>query len=136
VSPTLGSITSIEGDAVEVDKSLLLVGSIVYDAVFVPGGAASASALSADGDAVHFINEAFRHAKPIGALGEGIELLLVSSIRGVTLAGSGAPDEVVSDKGVVTARSAPDRRTFIDGLVQSIAAHRHWDRDATARVPA
>ena len=136
VSLSLGSITSVEGDAIEVDKSLLHVGSIMYDAVFVPGGAASVSALSGDGDAIHFMNEAFRHAKPISALGEGIELLLVSSIRGVTLAGAGAPDEVVCDKGVVTARSAPDRRTFIDGLVQAIAAHRHWDRDAAARVPA
>jgi catalase len=134
VATALGKISTTDGSALDVDKSLLIAGSIMYDAVLIPGGAASVAALRRSGDAVHFINEAFRHSKPIGAIGEGVELILDSNISGVDLA-SGAPADVVVDKGVVTTRSPSDLRPFIAALIQAIAQHRHWGREI-AVVPA
>ena len=48
--------------------------SVVYDAVFVPGGAGAAMVAKL-GLAVHFVTEACYHGKPIGAAGEGVEVL-------------------------------------------------------------
>jgi catalase len=116
---------------------------VIYDAVFVPGGAASVAALSSEGDAIAFVNEAFRHAKPIGASAEGVDLLLASSIKGVTYAGPGAAGSgtggssaVVSDKGVVTVRDASDLGDFTRELVRAIMQHRHWNRELKDQVPA
>lgn len=140
----LGTIKTAEGQDLEVDKTFLTAGgSVLYDAVFVPGGAASVAALSNEGDAIAFLNEAFRHAKPIGATSEGVDLLLLSSIKGVTYAGpgaagsgSGGSSAVVSDKGVVTVRGASDLKAFNGDFVRAIMQHRHWNRDKKDQVPA
>ena len=46
--------------------------SVMFDAVLVPGGAASAQALARNGDAVHFVLEAYKHCKTICVIGEGV----------------------------------------------------------------
>jgi catalase len=51
----------------------------VYDAVVVLGGA-SAAVLAESGLAIHFVNEAYRHGKPIAAVGNGALLLDVCSL--------------------------------------------------------
>jgi hypothetical protein len=48
---------------------------VLFDAVFVPGGAESARTLADDRDAIESITDAFRHCKAIGAIGEGAQLL-------------------------------------------------------------
>jgi catalase len=144
VSIDLGTLRTADGQGVEVDKTFLTAGgSVIYDAVFVPGGAASVAALSKEGDALAFVNEAFRHAKPIGASAEGVDLLVGSSIKGVTYAGPGAAGSgtgnssaVVSDKGVVTVRDASDLGAFNGELVRAIMQHRHWNRELKEQVPA
>lgn len=134
VASLLGAITTLEGDVLEVDKSFALTESIAYDAVLVAGGATSVVALRRLGDAIHFINEAFRHGKPIGAIGEGIDLIIESSVTGVNLAA--APlDLVVVDQGVVTTRATADLGEFADAFVSAVAAHRYWGRSASS-VPA
>ncbi|RYY52600.1 MAG: catalase, partial [Chitinophagaceae bacterium] len=63
VAPELGSVQSSTGTAIPVDRSFLTTPSVVYDAVYVPGGANSVATLEADPDAIHFLNEAFKHCK-------------------------------------------------------------------------
>ena len=70
-----------------------------------PGGKESIETLKMQGDAIHFINEAFRHCKPLGATGEGIELLKAANLPDIKFAGQKSADKVVSDKGVVTSRN-------------------------------
>ena len=42
------------------DHTLLTVASVLYDAVYVPGGTNSVATLEAEPDAIHFLNEAFK----------------------------------------------------------------------------
>ena len=49
--------------------------SVLYDAVLVADGEASVRALLEDGEAIHYVAEAYRHAKPVGALGDGVRLV-------------------------------------------------------------
>ncbi len=51
----------------EVPKSFLTTASVFYDAVYVPGGINSVATLEAEPDAIHFLNEAFKHCKAIAA---------------------------------------------------------------------
>jgi len=135
VSRNQGMLKGADGKEVEVDKSYETTGSIMFDAVFVPGGKESVEALKKQGPAIHFINEAFLHCKPIGAIGEGIGLLEASDIKGVELAGPGSTG-VVSDKGIVTLRSPSDMEAYCRKFFEAIARHRHWDRKLTEEVPA
>ena len=134
VSKHLGVLRSASGQEVQVDKSYVTTGSIMFDAVFVPGGRQSVEALKTHGDAVHFVNEAFRHCKPIGATGEGADLLRAAQLKGVSLAQSGAG--VAVERGVVIGRDPTSQREFADRFAEAIAQHRHWDREQKEQVPA
>ncbi|MXV61267.1 catalase [Natronorubrum sp. JWXQ-INN-674] len=131
VSKVLGEKSAADGGSVEADKHHVASGSIMYDAVFVPGGNESVETLLEQGDAKHFVAEAFKHKKPIGAFGEGTELLEAVDLPEVEIADDG--ETVVAD-GVVTCRDG-DTDEFIESFVEAIAEHRHWDR-SPKEVPA
>ena len=146
VSRILGTIKGISGQEVPVDKSAITTDSIMFDAVFIPGGAASVAQLMKQGAARQFVAEAFKHSKAIGAMGEGIQLLYNSNIPGLhmegkatsgTAASSSATTAatVVSSNGVVTAPVGSNPQTFVEQFATAIAQHRHWSRPQDA-VPA
>ncbi len=136
IAQFLGDVATSEGEALKVDKSLLTVASVMYDAVFIPGGAESVAALSEQADVVDFINEAFKHCKAIAAIGDGIDLLAASDLGGVAVAGSTSEGELLSEQGIVTASSATDIDGFSQEFIEAIAQHRHWDRTQKRMVPA
>ncbi len=135
VSKFHGMRKASNGEEIETDKSHITTGSIMFDAIYVPGGKESVAALMKEGDALHFLNEAYKHCKAIGASREGVELLNHAKLVGAAYADESS-DGVVSDKGVVTARAAASIEAFSQAFVQAIKKHRHWDRDEKAMVPA
>jgi catalase len=95
----------------------------------VPGGAASAQALARNGDAVHFVLEAYKHYKAICVIGEGAQLLR-------TL-GAGVGDGGPALPGVVVGRSDPPARAQLaQDFIAAVARHRHWSRPDVDAVPA
>ena len=136
VSKYLGTIKSAEGNEVEVDKTFLTGPSVTFDAVFIPGGKKSIAALKMVGDAVHFVNEAFKHCKPIAATGEGLDLLAAADLNGVGLAGQGPTGDALSAQGIVTARNGADMTQFVQMFTEAIAQHRFWLRKQKDLVPA
>ncbi len=67
IAPKLGMLTTEENSTLPVNQSFLTAASVFYDAVYVPGGTNSVATLAADPDAIHFLNEAFKHCKAIAA---------------------------------------------------------------------
>jgi catalase len=127
ISKLLGSLQPSSGDPVKVDKNYVTAASVMYDGVIVAGGADSAAALKQHGDAIHWINETFKHCKTIGAIGEGAEVLQAARLPGLELGGGG------SSMGVVTASSADG---FGASFIEALAEDRHWDREQKDMVPA
>jgi catalase len=130
ISKNQGMLRGNDGgsEAMEIDKNFVTTGSIMYDAVFVPGGIKSVEAMKQQGDALHFITEAFKHCKTVAAYGEGVDLLSAAHLINVELAGQ-EHSGVVSDKGVVTARGG-DISAFAQEFIQTMTQHRHWERDS------
>lgn len=128
VSKNLGMITSEDGKQIEVGRNYLNAASIMYDAVYVTGGKQNIDSLLKQGDALHFINEAFKHVKAIGATNEGVDLLAASQIQGVAIAGNENKGELITELGVVTIRNSADINGFNKEFIKAIADHRHWAR--------
>ncbi len=69
-------------------------------------------------DAIHFIAEAFKHCKAIGAT-EGSSSLLQIAL----------PEAAIQSAGVITDGS-------IESFVKAVAHHRFWEREETPVVAA
>ncbi len=121
VAPRLGFLKTAGGAAVKIDESFMTAASVMFDAVFVPGGKKSVDALVTEAAAHHFVNEAYKHCKAIGAGGEGIELLQVSYI-----------DLEKEDEGVVLESNGSFGKQFVNAIAQ----HRFWEREEARKVPA
>jgi catalase len=128
-----GTLSGGSGGEVAVDRAYTTMASVLYDAVVVPCGPESIETLSKDGYAMHFITEAYKHLKAIGAFGSGVDLL-----RKLGIAEELADDtSVVVSNGVVSTGAAADDLTdeFSEAFASSLAKHRAWDRN-TDPVPA
>jgi catalase len=130
VSP-LPLVKASDGSELKVDKTLLTCGSVLYDAVYVPGGKESAATLAADGDAVHFVDEAFKHCKAVAATGEGVDLLLASHIAPPSRNGK-SPDQILQGLGsVLVERNGGNVGTVAKLFIEAVAQHRDWSRQAS-----
>ncbi|MEA2718619.1 MAG: catalase [Candidatus Eremiobacteraeota bacterium] len=129
LAPRLGNLRSTGGKPVAVDHTIVTEPSVGFDAVFIPGGADSAETLTASADAVHFVAEAYKHAKALAASGEGIELLQAADL----VDADGA--EPAANSGVVTTQAA-NLGNLPDQFLAAIAKHRAWDRAGNDAVPA
>ena len=134
VGPRLGTVASASKRQLDVDATFANMPSVMFDAVLVPAGAQGAEALARNGDALHFVLEAFKHCKAICTVGEGVKLL-------ATL-GVGA-DPAKAPAGVVVAATPATNlgdtsaaAQIAHDFVAAIAKHRHWDRANIEAVPA
>lgn len=117
IAPHLGGIQAVGGD-LEATKTYAGSSSVLYDAVFAPAGD-SILRLLQNGDARAFIAEAYKHAKAIGAAGNGAELLTVAL----------PPD--AGDPAALPGVSLDNTEAFIGAI-----AKRHWGRPAIDWIAA
>jgi len=123
VAPRNGVIKTADGKAVAADFSLLTAASVLFDAVYIPGGAASIETLADSADACHFVDEAYKHCKAICATGDTTEFLES------TYAGEADDD----DEAVIIAAN-PGK--VAAAFITAIANHRNWDREVERKIPA
>ena len=128
IASHLGYIAAENGKQIKVYQSFLTATSVLFDAVYVPDGAKSASLLTDEPDAIYFINEAFKHCKAIAADGAGAYLL------DLTAAGTKIRDENKAEKehmafGILINRNSKE-------FINAIANHRFWEREKAGNVLA
>jgi catalase len=127
VAPRLGVLTGAKGEECKADFSFLTGSSVLFDAVYLPGGDASVAALKVEPEALNFVNEAYNHCKAIAASGAGVALLtgfLGEKFIDKTTSG----ESVAAYEGVVTSREAATDHFALD-FIEAISQHRHWERE-------
>jgi catalase len=123
IAPRLGFLTSVNGEKIHVDESLMGAASVLFDAVFVPGGTNSVATLEADADAVHFLNEAFKHCKAIAADADAMQVLEATYFS----------KKMENDEGVIISGEAGDLAVQ---FIAAIKQHRFWEREKPRKIPA
>lgn len=135
IAPKLGFIKGSKGKDVKVDMSFLTATSVVFDAVYVPSGADCSKTLAENADAIHFINETYRHCKVIGAEGEGIDVLKASYL-GKNFPVTPLEMEQQAAEGIILIfRDGEGRNKEVD-FINAVAQHRFWERELKSKVPA
>jgi catalase len=126
IATHLGTIKGQDGTQILVNWTFQSTSSALFDAVYVAAGAQSVQKLKQDFDAVRFVNEAFRHCKPLAASAEGVELLQAAAYPGAK--------GILEADGVVTSPNT-DVATLAQEFAEAIKQHRFWSREMEA-VPA
>jgi catalase len=131
IAPKLGQIKASDKTNISVEESFLTASSVLYDAVYVPGGKNSVATLEAEANAIHFLNEAFKHCKAIAAdLG-------ASQVLEATYFFHKLPQEfsekTVLEEGIVIEK---DIKALSKKFIKAIAQHRFWEREKPRQVPA
>ncbi|RYZ18248.1 MAG: catalase HPII, partial [Sphingobacteriales bacterium] len=124
-------VLSMNDVEIPVHHSFLTAASVLYDAVYVPGGTNSVASIEAEADAIHFLNEAFKHCKAIAADAGAVQVLEATYFF------KKIPDEFSEDtvlqEGIVV---SDDSATLADLFAKAIACHRFWDREKPRKIPA
>jgi catalase len=111
---------------IEVDATFESTPSVLFDAVVIPGGADVAKLLAADGKAVEFARDQYRHCKPMLIAGDASSLLTLAGIAKTAISGTADPGMVVAKEG----KAASQTETFLAAL----ATHRHFARETEPPV--
>jgi len=122
IAPSLASIKGKTGGKLKPDQSFLTSSSVLFDAVYVPGGALGIKTLLSENESypLYFIDEAYKHCKAIAIDGEAIELFKATySGKKLTKDASKKETAVV---GLIIDGSPKD-------FAKAIAQHRFWVRE-------
>jgi catalase len=131
IAPKLGYVKSANDEDIHVDESFLGAASVLFDAVYVPGGTNSVASIEADADAIHFLNEAFKHCKAIAADSDAIQVLEATYFSKKLPADYS--EESVMTEGIIL---GDDAGKLADQFIAAIAKHRFWDREKPRKIPA
>lgn len=111
IAPRAGFIISAKGKKMKVDHSIVTVDSVLFDAVYVPGGLDSVESLAKNPKIFQFLGDAFHHGKAIAAAGQGCNLL----------------SDDISGEGVLLNRD--NDKKLGPAFVKAIMAQRYWGRE-------
>lgn len=127
IAPHNGQVKTSTGEELKADESFSTTGSVLFDAVFVPAGEGSIKILKTEAGAVKFLNEAFKHFKPIAVEGNARELLKLSYF------GDMAEKMSIKDQGVIV--EDQNSSTLANSFIEAIGQHRFWERKDTDKIP-
>jgi len=114
VGQRIGPVQTAEGGALDADASLDNHPSGVFDGAVVAGGADAAALLAADGRALEFLRDAYRHGKTLMGIGDGVQVYAAAGID---------PDP--NDGGLLLGGEDPQ------AFVAALGKHRHPERETT-----
>ena len=118
IAPHLGTIKTSEGNELAVDQSFLIAASVLFDAVYIPGGK-NAEFLNSNAEVIEFINEAYKHCKVIGA--DEFKILDKTNIDNKL-------DEN-EEQGIIINSQTIDKN-FTKAFIDAMGQHRFWNREA------
>lgn len=121
IAPTMASVTAANGETIEPDGMLNSLPSVTMDAVIVPGGDDGIEQLNKVGLSIYYLQQAFKHLKPIAIVTQAENLLAEARISPTA-------------KGVFCASTIAD---VFDDFATALGQHRVWSRsDSSINLPA
>jgi catalase len=121
VGQHLGELRVVSDKPLDVEVTVTTTPSVMYDAVVVAPGEASAAALARDGHVLEFVRDAYRHDKAFLVLGAGRQLLAAAGIPPALPGGEPDPGLIVADPSALAAALTAFRKV--------VAGHRVYARE-------
>lgn len=118
IAPTLKPSSPENGPTLKVDQTFLTASSVLFDALYIPGGEKGVKNLLTQYDALYFIDEAYRHCKAIALDKDALDLFKH------TYSGEKAlkNDAATVENGILIDKTPEE-------FAEAIAKHRFWIRE-------
>src|SRR5690606_18662124 len=120
IAPHSGMLKTDSGEKIKIDSSFIATSSVLFDAVYIPAGKQSTDELKKNMEAIHFINESYKHCKAIAIEGSAKE------VWEKTFPGSMMPD-------LPQGNDALKKGIFLDSkiedFIEGVSKHRFWERE-------
>ncbi|MDQ2679711.1 MAG: catalase [Candidatus Eremiobacteraeota bacterium] len=120
----LSWVKGVDGKEIMVDHTIVTTPSVVFDAFFIADGMKAAKTLAGSADAIGFLQEGYRHCKPIAVMQDAVPLL---ERAGLPTANS-PENGILIGKGTTAVALAGQ-------FLKAIANHRFWSRESNDPVP-
>jgi len=132
----LGMMTNNKGEELKVDFTFLTATSVLFDAIFVPGGEDSVRILQTEANALRFIAEAWRHCKTLGLAGEARHLMEGAGLVRV-LGQKLSPAMLESDKTIALDGLlwGSDGLHLSKTFIEAMHSYRFWARENQPQPP-
>ena len=121
VGARLGEVRTAEGDALPVEVSIEAAPSVLFDAVVLPPG--TFEAFARDGLAIEFVQQQYRHCKPMLVAASATPLLRKAGIDLDEAADANAPDPAL----IIVDDHGPEEDAALR-FTAAVAQHRWWPR--------
>ena len=121
VGASMSAIASTEGVEIPIEVTMEAAPSVLWDAVVLPDGAAAVETLLAQGYAMDFVRDQYRHCKPILIFGEAEAVLQKLSIPRQAPTGDVDPGLIFGES------DAPERD--IEAFFIALGMHRSFVRE-------
>ncbi len=136
VGPRSGVLVGSKGTELEIDFAIKTVGSVLFDATVVGGGQPSVDALKSESCFTLFVNETYKHFKPIAAIGEGSDFISQCLLK----AGleDGGKTKLLSQKNGIVASPSTTKAEVTEtaeAFIKALSLGRCWDRLGADLVP-
>ena len=118
----LGTVSSEDGEPLEIDATLENSPAVLFDALALPGGSEAVDALCLDGRALEFVKDQYRHCKTILALGDSSKILVKAGISLTLPSGDADPGLLIEGQDGTVANA--------QSFIAAIGLHRHVERDS------
>ncbi|WP_141733545.1 catalase [Oligoflexus tunisiensis] len=136
VGTHLGIMVNNKGEEINADYNFATASSVLFDAVFVPGGEDSIRVLQDEPRALHFIAEAWRHCKAVGLAGEARALLEGAGL--LRILGNSLPPEAL-ESGETVARDGlllgSHGLQLSKRFIEALQVYRFWSRERRPQPP-
>ena len=121
VAPRLGSMETVDGEAVEATASFENSPPVLFDAVVLPNGEVAVKSLLRHAQAIDFVAQQYRHGKTLLALGAAKALLDRAGVEAFLASGDADPGVLLAEADKAEAVHA--------AFITAIGKHRHPVRE-------
>jgi catalase len=123
LGPNSTEIKTAEGKSLKIDEAFRTTASVVFDAFYIPSGNKAHKALSNIPKAIHFLNEAYKHCKPIASVQD-------KGLLDQTYFWKNLDKKNLIEDGIILGKDKSSE------FIKAIGKHRFWKREEKDYIPA
>jgi catalase len=123
LGPNSTEVKTADGKSLKVDEAFRTSASVVFDAFYVPAGEKAHMALKKIPKAIHFLNEGYKHCKPIATAQE-------NGLIEETYFWNKLDKKNLAEDGVIVGKDKSSE------FIKAIGQHRFWKREEKDSIPA